>query len=167
MHPTDVSRPSTLLRPPAPADGAAMWALARDSGGLDLNSPYAYLLAGEHWRDTSVVAVDAHDDVVGFVVGYRPPPEPDSLFVWQVAVHPDERGQGLARRMVHDVLDRSRRRGVLGLLATVTPSNEPSRRLFRAVATDRGARYEERPLFAAALFPDGHEPEHRIVVSPV
>lgn len=165
MQPTDVSRPSTVLRPPAPADGAAMWALARDSG-LDLNSPYAYLLAGQHWRSTSVVAMQG-EEIEGFVMGYRPPPEPDSLFVWQVAVSARRRGNGLGRTMIHHVLDRVRPRGVLGLLATVTPSNEASRRLFRAVAADRGARYEERPLFDAELFPEAHEAEHRIVVSPI
>jgi L-2,4-diaminobutyric acid acetyltransferase len=145
-----------------------MWAMARDSGALDLNSPYAYVLVGEHHADTSIVAVDDQERLVGFVIAYRPPSEPDAVFVWQVAVDPAQRGAGIGRRLLHEVVDRAREQGALALTATVTPSNEASRRLFQAVATDRGARYDEQPLFGADLFPgEGHEPEHRIHISPV
>lgn len=145
-----------------------MWAMARDSGALDLNSPYAYVLAGEHFADTSVVAVDEHGRLVGFVTAYCPPSEPDAVFVWQVAVDPSQRGTGIGRRLLHEVVDRAAPRGARALTATVTPSNDASRRLFQAVARDRGADYEEQPLFDASLFPgEGHEPEHRIRIGPV
>jgi L-2,4-diaminobutyric acid acetyltransferase len=145
-----------------------MWAMARDSGALDLNSPYAYVLTGEHFSATSVVAVDDDGVLAGFVTAYQPPSEPDAVFVWQVAVDPSRRGLGIGRRLLHEVIDRATPRGASSLTATVTPSNEASRRLFRAVATDRGADYEEQPLFGAELFPgEGHEPEHRILISPI
>jgi L-2,4-diaminobutyric acid acetyltransferase len=145
-----------------------MWAMARDSGALDLNSPYAYVLAGKHFADTSLVAVDDEGALAGFVTAYRPPSEPDAVFVWQVAVDPSRRGSGIGRRLLHEVIDRAVPLGARSLTATVTPSNEASRRLFQAVAADRGAGYEEQPLFDAALFPgEGHEPEHRILITPV
>jgi L-2,4-diaminobutyric acid acetyltransferase len=168
MEPADDGTPSIILRPPRPTDGQAMWAMARDSGTLDLNSPYAYVLVGEHFAATSVVAVDERDRLVGFVSAYQPPSEPDAVFVWQVAVDPAQRGAGIGRRLLHEVIAKARARGAVALTATVTPSNEASRRLFQAVATDRGARYEEQPLFDADLFPgEGHEPEHRIHIGPV
>ena len=73
------------FRGPAASDAADLWRLARDSGSLDLNSPYAYLMWCTDFADTAVVATDG-DEVVGFVVGHRPPTDPDSAFVWQVAV---------------------------------------------------------------------------------
>ena len=168
MEPHDDDRPPIALRSATPDDGRAMWAMARDSGSLDLNSPYAYVLAGEHHAATSVVAVDEDGALAGFVTAYLPASEPDAVFVWQVAVDPSHRGKGLGRRLLHEVVDRGRARGARALTATVTPGNDASRRLFQAVASDRGALYDERPLFGADLFPgDDHEPEHRILVSPV
>src|SRR5690606_25915916 len=147
-------------------DGRAMWEMARDSGALDLNSPYAYLLFGEHFAATSVVA-EHRGRIVGFVAGYLPPTDPDLVFVWQVAVDPSMRGAGLGRALLHTTFARSRPLGTVGITATVTPSNDASRRLFQAVARDLDLLYREEPLFGAELFPgEGHEAEHRIVLAP-
>lgn len=143
--------------------------MAKDSGALDLNSPYAYLLAGHHFGSTSVIAEDDTGRIVGFVMAYPPPTAPHQVFVWQVAVDPSQRGTGIARRMLDQVIDlAAAAHGTSAMTATVTPSNEASRRLFQSVARDRGARYSEQPCFAAELFPgEGHEPEHEILIAPV
>jgi L-2,4-diaminobutyric acid acetyltransferase len=142
--------------------------MARDSGALDLNSPYAYLLVCDHFAATSAVAEDADGRLAGFVAAYVPPDEHDVVFVWQIAVAPERRGQGLALLLLEHVADRALRRGALGLTATVTPGNEPSRRLFQAFARARGTRYTEAPLYSRELFPgEGHEPENRIDVAPL
>src|SRR5690606_4540692 len=57
---------------PTVADGAEMWRLVRESGVLDENSCYAYLLLCRHFDSTCLVARQA-GDVVGFVAAYRPP----------------------------------------------------------------------------------------------
>ena len=144
-----------------------MWILARDSGGLDLNSPYAYLLAGHHFAETSVVAQGPSGDIVGYVLAYRPPSDLQTVFVWQVTVHPSQRGSGIAQQMLNRVLDRAAALGATTMTATVTPSNDASRRLFTSVATARGAQIAERPCFGADLFPEGHEPEHELVIGPI
>jgi L-2,4-diaminobutyric acid acetyltransferase len=144
-----------------------MWQLAKESGGLDLNSPYAYLLAGHHFASTSVVAEADGGRLAGFVFAYTPQDRTDTVFVWQVTTHPDFRGTGLGRRMLHAVLDLALPRGVTTMTATVTPSNDASRNLFRAVARDRGTGWEEQPCFGEDLFPAGHEPEHEITVGPI
>lgn len=48
-----------------------------------------------------------------------PPPDADSLFVYEVAVDPAVQGRGLARRLMAHVHDEARRRGLdrLGLVA--------------------------------------------------
>lgn len=169
MDPTDdADHPSITFRSPTPADAREMWRIARDSGALDLNSPYAYLLVADHFAATSVVA-EAHDGrLAGFVAAYLPPNEPDVVFVWQVAVDHEHRGAGVARRLLHETIDRAWPLGARGLTATVTPGNDPSRRLFHAVAAERGARIDELPLYDADLFPgEGHEPENRLVVAPL
>ncbi|MFP3905485.1 MAG: diaminobutyrate acetyltransferase [Acidimicrobiales bacterium] len=158
---------SITIRSPAPSDGHAMWLLASEPGGLDLNSPYAYLLAGHHFASTSVVAEAADGRLAGFVLAYIPPDQTDTVFVWQVATNPEFRGRGIGRRMLHAVIERALPRGVTSMTATVTPSNEASRKLFNAVASDRGTGCTERPCFGAELFPgDDHEPEHEIYVGP-
>lgn len=167
MEPPDATA-SISFRSPRPDDGREMWRIARDSGALDLNSPYAYVLAGDHFAATSVVADAGDGALAGFVTAYVPPDEPDVVFVWQVAVDHSHRGEGLGRRLLHEVIERVADDRVRAMAATVTPSNEASRRLFRSVARDRGAEYREDPHFAAQLFPgEGHEPENRLLISPL
>lgn len=162
--PTD-SATAVVFAPPELADGAALWRVARDSGTLDLNSSYAYLLWCRDFAATSVVA-RAGDDVIGFVTGYLRPDAPDTFVVWQVAVDPTRREGGIARRMLHHLADRLVPRGARFLEATVTPDNQPSTRLFSAFARDRGADIQRRELFAADLFPDGHESEMLLRIGP-
>lgn len=153
-------------RTPAVADGGAIWDLARRSGSLDLNSPYAYLLLCLHFPDTSVVAT-VDDQIVGFVVGYRPPTAPDVAFVWQIAVDDAHRGAGIASHLLGELVERAVPAGVRYLEATVTPSNDASARLFTAVATRLDTELEITTLFTNADFPvPEHEPELLFRIGP-
>lgn len=166
LAPTD--NPATEFRSPEPSDAAAIWRLVRDSGSLDLNSPYAYLLACRHHGATSLIVTD-DGEPVGFVVAYRPPEQQDTVFVWQIAVSPLRRGRGLGRHMLHALLERLVPEGVRYLEATVTPSNTASDRLFRGVATDFGVDCDESLCFAADEFPEGaaHEEELLYRIGPL
>lgn len=165
MRPADEPSRSPHLRHPHVEDGAALWDLARDCG-LDLNSPYAYLLLAHDFAETCLVA-EAEGRLVGFVTGYRPPERPDVVFVWQVGVAPDARGRGLGLALVDALVERTRTHGVRYLEASVTPSNDTSWRLFESVATRRGADIVKASLFDAALFPDGdHEEELLVRIGP-
>ncbi len=147
-------------------DGARMWELARDAGGLDLNSPYAYLIWCRDFAATSVVARTG-DDLVGYITGYVRPDARDTVVVWQVTVDSSQRGRGLAATMLHHLADRLAGDGVSFLEATVTPSNEPSARLFAGFARDREAPLDRTTLFDAADFPDQHEPEVLMRIGPL
>lgn len=140
-----------------------MWRIARDST-LDLNSPYAYVMWGEYFSRSSVVA-EVGDEVVGFVMGFCPPGDPSTIFVWQVAVDPARKQAGLASRMLDHLVERLPE--VRHLEATVTPSNVASQGLFRSFAARHGASVREDEAFAAEVFPGGgHEPEVRFRIGP-
>ncbi|KIQ20369.1 diaminobutyrate acetyltransferase [Rhodococcus sp. MEB064] len=160
-NPTDAIQ--FTFRPPRTDDGIRLWEIARDSTVLDLNSGYAYVLWCRDFSATSVVATDTNDVPVGFVSGYRRPEQGDTLFVWQVAVDADQRGHGLAVRMLETLVDRTAPRL---LETTISPDNDASIALFTSLARRRGTGIDRRDLFAANAFPDSHEPEDLYTVGP-
>jgi L-2,4-diaminobutyric acid acetyltransferase len=151
-----IDRPST-------EDGAAIWRIARDSGKLDLNSSYAYLLWCHDFADTSAVA-RVGDDVVGFVIGYRRPAAPDTVVVWQIAVSAGQRGKGTAAALLDALV---RRTGAKQVETTVTPDNDASNALFRSAADRWGAQMRVAGEFAAREFPDDHETEVLYRIGPI
>ncbi|MCX4094058.1 diaminobutyrate acetyltransferase [Nocardia sp. alder85J] len=147
-----------VLRAPRTGDGAPLWRIAVESGVLDANSSYAYLLWCRDFRTTSVVAeIDA--EVTGFVTGYRRPQAPHTLFVWQVAVDRGARGRGLAGAMLDHLVGTLAGQGVSTLETTVSPDNEASLAMFAALARRHDTELEREQLFTPPDFPDGHEAE--------
>lgn len=171
MSPTQISATLTTapdavaLRSPKVSDGVRLWEIARDSQVLDLNSSYAYLLWCKDYAETSVVA-EVDGRVVGFVTGYLRPELPDVVMVWQVAVDADQRGLGLAGKMLSQLMDRLEPRGITTLHTTISPDNEASVALFTALAERRGMSITKESFFSPADFPDDHEPEDLYAVAP-
>ncbi len=162
-----VSSMAPVLRRPRLDDAAAIWQLIRDTGVLDLNSPYAYLLVCAHHAATSIVA-EWRQSLVGFVSAYRLPERPEALFVWQVGVARGYRHAGLATRMLVKLLERPAAAGVRFVEATVTPSNEASRRLFQGFSHRLGASLEVAECFTRRHFPAGeHEAEELFRIGPI
>lgn len=155
------------FRAPTAEDGAEIYELVKETGVLDLNSPYKYVLFGEHFGDSSIVA-ERDGKVRGFVTGFRPPNKPDSLFVWQIGVANSDRGRGLGSVLLQELLERESCEGVRYLEATVTPSNKPSSSLFRRFATKIGVKCRVSDAFASDLFPgDDHEREDLFRIGPL
>ncbi len=152
-----------------PADGAALWRIARDSRVLDLNSSYSYLLWCRDYAATSIVARDTSGEPVGFITGYARPDAPRTLLVWQVAVDERLRGKGVAAAMLDALTRRTGAAlGVEAMETTITPDNTASDRLFTSFAERHGALVEREVLFDAALFPeDGHESELLYRIGPI
>lgn len=160
-----------VLRRPHGSDALAIRRIVAETGVLDLNSTYAYLLLATDFADTSIVA-EIGGRIQGFITGYQPPRRPEVLFVWQVAVAPAARGMGLAAAMLDYLSDRVRsdRRGApLTVEATVAPDNEPSRAFFGAFARRHGVPLTERPHFTAAqIDPDlMHADEPLLSIGPL
>ncbi len=155
------------LRQPQRSDGAALHNLIAACPPLDLNSIYAYLLLCLHHAQTSVVA-EVDGELVGTITAYIPPQQPDSLFVWQVAVAPQQRGQGLGRRMLQHLLAGCMEQHQLRWMeTTISPSNEASNQLFTRFARQQDAGCSTTTLFAANDFGEsGHEEERLYKIGP-
>lgn len=155
-----------LFRTPTEEDGKEVWQLIKNTGVLDLNSSYSYLMWSKFFDETSVV-VEVENQIVGFISGFIQPNSPETLFIWQVAVDESARGKGLASRMLHAILHRDACRNIRCLEATVSPSNEASQALFRKLARDLNTVCEESKFFTANQFPgSGHEDEDLFKIGP-
>jgi L-2,4-diaminobutyric acid acetyltransferase len=156
-----------IFRAPVRTDGAAIYELVQSCPPLDLNSVYSYLLLAEHFGHTSVLAHDDEGCLLGYISAYLHPHKPDVLFVWQVAVHEQARGESLARRMIQHLLQRTALSGVRFIETTVGPSNQASRRMFQGVARALNTSIVEAPFFERAMFgPHGHEDEPLLRIGP-
>lgn len=157
-----------VLRVPETRDGRSFHELAKASGTLDVNSVYHYLILCRHFGQTCVAA-ERQGNLAGFVTAYIPPTQPDTVFVWQVAVDETMRGQGLGRAMLVSLHRRLRQVNVKYLDATITPSNEASVRLFTAVAKYLNAPFEfGKTVFSSADFgKTRHEPELLFHIGPI
>lgn len=155
------------MRRPRVEDGKQIWQLVRDTGVLDLNSAYSYLMLCKFFADTCVVA-EAGGEIVGFVSAYRLPARDDTLFVWQVAVAESQRGKGLGRSLLKELLGREACAKIRFLEATVCPSNLPSQSLFRGLARDLATPCTVSDCFPADFFPGGHhEDEMTFRIGPI
>jgi L-2,4-diaminobutyric acid acetyltransferase len=155
------------FRPLEPADGMALHKLVGDCPPLDPNSIYCNLLQCSHFGATSIAAI-LDDRLVGSVTAYRIPERPDTLFVWQVAVHPDARGVGLARTMLRKLLAQPAMQNIRFIETSITPGNDASWRLFTGFATELGADMARSVLFEQEQHFQGlHDTEHLLRIGPL
>lgn len=153
-------------RTPRKADGARIWALIRSIEALDDNSLYCNLLQCSHFAGTCALA-ESEGEAIGWISGYLPPEKPNTLFVWQVAVHPDARGRGIAKRLIHELLSRKACSRVRHIHSTITHDNSASWALFRAVADDLDAPMTDDAHFEReAHFGGRHATEHLVEIGP-
>lgn len=150
---------STLLRAPCAEDGPQISALIAECPPLDPNSPYCNLLQCTHFAATCVLA-ERRGRLIGWISAHRPPSDPRQIFVWQVAVHPTARGDGLAGRMLDELLARDTVRSASVLTTTITETNTASWNLFTSFARRRGLSLSKTPLFHRdAHFAGAHDTE--------
>ena len=138
-----------------------MWRLARDSGSLDLNTSYAYLLFARDFAETCRI-VEVGGETAGFVLGFRRPSDPKTIFVWQVAVDPDFRGRQLGLRMLRDLAADADY-----IEATITADNTASQRLFASLARSYDTALNRSGMFATEDFPDGQKAEGLVRIGPM
>lgn len=153
------------LRPARVGDGARVWRLLGEIGALERNSCYTYLLLCSHFSSTCVIA-ELDDEIVGFVLAYRPPSDPDAVFVWQIGVVANMRGHGLAGRLLGALLALPACRDARFLTATVSPENRASLALFRGFARHGGLDCVLEAGFPAELFAHPHPDENLFRIGP-
>ena len=155
--------PAIQLRIPSARDGAALWQLVRDAGTLELNSTYFYVLFADRFARTCAIA-ELDGRPIGVLIGFVPPDQPDTYFVWQVGVHPEARGNAIARRMIASVVARHPR--VRFVEATVASGNAPSDALFRSLARHLRAEIKVTGGYPSTLFPAPHDAERLYRIGP-
>lgn len=145
-----------------------MFRIVEESKVLDVNSSYSYLLWGKYFNKTSIIAT-CDDEVVGFITGFIPPEQADTLFIWQVAVDANFRGYGLATHLIHQLLTQvNDGQDVDYVEATVTPSNVPSSKLFQGIAKKNDTECAVFECFSEGQFPgEGHEAELTYKIGPI
>ena len=157
-----------VFNKPSAVDGMAVHQLVASCPPLDTNSVYCNLLQASHFNETSVAASLDNGELVGFVSGYILPNKVNTLFVWQVAVSDKARGQGLAKRMVSSLLERSNCSGVRYIETSITASNQGSWALFRSLADQLDAPLEESVMFDKQTHFNGlHDTEQLVTIGPI
>jgi len=154
------------IAPPVAEDAAEIHALIAACPPLDCNSLYANLIQCAHFASACAVArIDGK--VAGWVSGHRPPEESATYFLWQVAVDPEVRGRGLARRMLAEILSRPEQSRTRRLKTSITRGNEASWRLFKSVSAWLGAPMREELWFDRERhFGGQNESEFLVTIGP-
>ena len=165
---TEKGAAGVVCRSPKTGDGKYFRDIAEASKTLDVNSTYHYLIMCRHFEKTCITA-EQNGRVVGFVTGYVPPDQSDTLFVWQVAVAKSQQGHGLGKKMLISLFKKLQADGIKNIDATITSSNDASIRLFTSVARTLGAHFVfEKDFFGAVDFGlDAHAPEKLFHIGPI
>lgn len=163
----DIQKLSIALRKPTADDAAPLHRLVAACPPLDPNSLYCNLLHCTHFSATSVAAMRrdgaGSEQLAGFISAYLPPGQPDTLFVWQVAVAAEARGQGLGARMLDAVLRRPACAEVRWIETTITPDNQASWGLFESWARRHGVRSTRQPHFERERHFAGHHADELLM----
>ncbi|PTQ98414.1 diaminobutyrate acetyltransferase [Nitrosomonas nitrosa] len=144
-----------FVRKPKITDGPAITAMVRESGILDVNSDYAYLLMCTHFSMTCAIA-EKDSEHAAFVTAYIPPEQQDTLFIWQICVRPAYQRLGLGVQLINALLDRIECRHVRFVEATINPSNLASQKLFQSLAEQYGTACKTSDFFTKDLFGSSH-----------
>ena len=152
------------FRKPQAEDGGAIWELIQACKPLDENSMYCNLIQCDHFRDTCVLA-ELDGQVAGWISGYLLPDDPQTLFVWQVAVAEAARGRGLGRRMLAELLERENCTQVQRMQTTITKDNDASWALFNSFADRMDAELSHEAHFEKDRhFNGAHDTEHMVTI---
>jgi ribosomal protein S18 acetylase RimI-like enzyme len=89
----------------------------------------------DHFHATSLIAED-NGTMTGFLVGFVSPSAPGEAYIHYVAVRPEHRGRGLARRLYDAFHDQARERGCRVVRAITSPGNETSIAFHRRMGFD-------------------------------
>jgi ribosomal-protein-alanine N-acetyltransferase len=102
-------------------------------------------------EDAELIVVEAEAQPAGYAVFWQ---VLDQAELGNVAVDPQWRRRGVGRRLVREVLERARKRGVRELFLEVRPSNQNARALYEELgfsAVGRRRAYYQAPVEDAVV----------------
>ena len=156
---------SIIFREPLVDDADSIWDMVNSNKPLDENSKYLYILLCHQFSKTCVVA-ESDSKIIGFLSGFISPKNPDTLFVWQVAVDSEFRNKGIAKELVFNALSKTDP-AVLFVEATVTSSNKASLKFFQNFASQLNSNITKSALFSTEIWGQDHESEDLIRIGPI
>ncbi|MET4050530.1 MULTISPECIES: diaminobutyrate acetyltransferase [unclassified Rhodococcus (in: high G+C Gram-positive bacteria)] len=156
-------RSVAILRNVTPNDASAIFRIAR-TVELDMNSHYIYTLWCRDYSEYTAIALDDNGGVLGFIMCYPRPSDPDHLFIWQAGIIPEARGLGLAVALLHHVFS-----GKFSYVeCTITPNNSASLRFLQKFADQVGAPLKISLFLSEEdLGGSGHEREDLVSIGAI
>jgi L-2,4-diaminobutyric acid acetyltransferase len=109
---------------------------------LTLHTAVTYALMFDLSPDLCFVA-ESNGEIVGFASSIIGTKDRDALYCWQVGVHPDHRGSGLAERLIDSRIEAGRSAGCTKVQVGIEPSNKVSLGLWQKVAKKLGKELQE------------------------
>ncbi len=103
--------------------------LIRHCPPLESYGPHLYKIMIRYFNNTCYVA-KKRDRVIGWVMGFIAPNNPDTYFLWQIGIDPNEQGIGLGSRLLDYVEKDLIKKQCKRIELTIDPENIPSQKLF-------------------------------------
>jgi L-2,4-diaminobutyric acid acetyltransferase len=159
------SKQNIQIKNPDSDYGYQISELIKNSPPLDLNSTYLYFIQSHYFNKTCAIAVNEIDRVIGFVSGFQDPRKKDTLFIWQVAISKDARGNGLASKLIHFILQEHPHMQFIE--TTITKDNTSSISLFNKISQELNTNIIEEPfLDKSKHFLNQHDSENLFRIGP-
>ena len=159
------SKQNIQIKNPDSDYGYQISELIKNSPPLDLNSTYLYFIQSHYFNKTCAIAVNEVDRVIGFVSGFQDPRKKDTLFIWQVAISKDARGNGLASKLIHFILQEHPHMQFIE--TTITKDNTSSISLFNKISQELNTNIIEEPfLDKTKHFLNQHDSENLFRIGP-
>jgi len=150
---------------PTKKNGSAVAKLIQRCPPLDLNSTYHYLIQSHYFDRTCAIALEGNK-VVAFVSGFIKPKNKNCLFIWQVAIDGNYRGNGFGIELIEFLLDQNK--DVNTIETSITKNNIASRKMFQKIVTKYETTMSEETLFGKKEdFSYEHESEMLITIGPI
>ncbi len=159
------SKQNIQIKNPDSDYGYQISELIKNSPPLDLNSTYLYFIQSHYFNKTCAIAVNEIDRVIGFVSGFQDPRKKDTLFIWQVAISKDARGNGLASKLIYFILQELPHMQFIE--TTITKDNTSSISLFNKISQELNTNIIEEPfLDKTKHFLNQHDSENLFRIGP-
>jgi GNAT superfamily N-acetyltransferase len=143
-----------LFRRPVEADHATIVELVDEWwGGRRLRSLLPRLWF-QHFRGTSWIAEAADGTLLGFLVGFLSPDNPDAAYVHMIGTNPNRRRRGIGRALYEHFLDDVRAAGRHRVLAITWPGNRVSVDFHRRLGFRPDDGPGTVPIYGVPAYPD-------------
>jgi L-2,4-diaminobutyric acid acetyltransferase len=143
-------QPIPSLRLPRPQDAAQVTELARNAKQAVLGRLLKDLAAFDRYMETSIVA-ELDDELVGAVLAYTLPYDPETLFIWHVGIADGEKNKGLSSLMLGQLMRRQACAGITRVQTIIPSSDGHAWTLFRRFAKWQHSRLQIQPFYTKEL----------------